>query len=71
MEMKLTFAPFVFSSGRNKLPLPYKAIGAGAYPPESLLASITPRHTDAVVLSRMSLSSLLYYALMGDSTATS
>jgi len=71
MEMKLTFAPFVFSSGGRKLLPPYKATSARAYPPESLLASITPRRTDAVGLSRMSLSSLLYYALMGDSTATS
>ena len=68
MEMKLTFAPFVFSSGGRKL-LPYKTTSASSYPPESLLASITPRRTDVVSLSRMSLSSLLYYALMGDGTA--
>ncbi len=70
MEMKLTFAPFVFSSGGRRLLPPYKAITARAYPPESLLASLSARPTDAASLSRMSLSSLLYYALMGDGTAT-
>ena len=69
MEMKLTFAPFVFSSGRNKLS-PYKTSGARSFPPESLMTSAGARPTDAPSLSRMSLSSLLYYALLGDSAVS-
>jgi len=69
MEMKLTFAPFVFASSARKFALPYKTTDARSYPHESLLVSVKPRPADAVSLSRMSLSSLLYHALMGEGTA--
>ncbi len=68
MEMKLTFAPFIFASRGRKFQALYEAAHAKPYPPESLLRSATSRATDLASLSRMSLSSLLYHALIGDDT---
>jgi hypothetical protein len=70
MEMKLTFAPFVFSVSKHKLPPQYKPTRPKAFLSESLLTGHKSRPTDAAGLSRMSLSSLLYFALMGEDAAS-
>ena len=68
--MKLTFAPFVFSAGGQKLLPPFKPTRPKPFPSESLLAGHKTLPTDVAGLSRMSLSSLLYFALMGEGASS-
>jgi hypothetical protein len=61
MEMKLTFAPFVFAPRDRKPSHPSQTLV-----PAPIVDNISRLATATADLSRMSLSSLLYYALMGE-----
>jgi len=63
MEMKLIFAPFAFAPRDRKPSKPFQTPVTVPF-----AENVSRLATAAADLSRMSLSSLLYYALMGEGT---